>query len=292
MIQIEKINPTWGVKVQFDTVNELFNKPLNFWKQMLYDSKLVIIKHATLSPNPQYEMVGKLFGIPSYDPSPASQSKVARAISYYPFSNKTDPRIGTQAMVWHADFPNFASNPFPIRTLWMTANPNPLGGITGFLNLTDSIPLLSKELQELIPRITVIQQDWFVPSTGFKEKTNLQELSFLKIHPITGEKTLRLNMYNVPGKVKDGWICGVKIDGVDQPDCSLIQVYLDAILAIPGMSYFHTWDMYDLIAYDNWTSVHNRTALNLADGEERVLSRININHDLNFEYVPRSQFVT
>jgi alpha-ketoglutarate-dependent taurine dioxygenase len=266
-MDIEKIHPSWGLRINVQDAEQLFQQSSSFWKDTLYKNKLIVFKNINFSKD-DYIQFAEMFG---------------RGIVLHPFSNKSHPRLGQKAMPWHADLPNFNTKliafkggPFPIRALWLRSNPNPLGGITGFLNISNSIDLLSSELKELIPRVTVTQQDW-----GDKEyipDINMQAYDFVKIHPITQEKSLRLNHHNIKDKVKDGWICDVQIDGQSQLDCQLIQDYIDAILEHKEMIYYHQWNTNDLIIYDNWPLIHNRTALNISENEERLILRVNIDH--------------
>jgi len=228
-----------------------------------------------------YCMFSTTFGYPSGIKTPMKMAtKVPVTVhnskldGLQPFSNKTLPFLGERAMPWHADIPNHATCAFPIRTLWMFNNPNPNGGFTSFLNIADSIEVLSKRLQDLIPMVKVTQQDWFKPDgQKYQPGVNVQEFDLLKVHPITGKSSLRLNNYG-PSE----WISGVSVDGVKQADCSLIQEYIDEIAMHEEMIYTHKWTLHDIIVYDNWNLVHNRMALDLPPDSERLLYRMNIDH--------------
>jgi hypothetical protein len=274
----EKIHPTWGLKIQTENIEELFQQPDNFWKDTLYKNKLIVISNVNFT-NHQFGLFANLLG---------------NNPSMHLFSNKIHKVLGQQAMEWHADLPNnnnrakvaFKGGPFPIRCLWLKSNPNPAAGITGFVNIADSMDLLSPELKDLIPRVTVTQQGWgdetFSPGGNgvFVPGTHTQQYDFVKIHPITKEKSLRVNHHNKNG-ISDGWICDVKIDGVSQRDCRLIQQYLDAILEHPDMVYYHYWNVNDLVICDNWSLLHNRSSLNLKENEERLMVRVDIDHAIN-----------
>jgi alpha-ketoglutarate-dependent taurine dioxygenase len=176
-------------------------------------------------------------------------------------------------MPYHADIPNKATNPFPIRSLWITKNPRPeISGITGFLNITEeSFSYLTQEQRDRLDQIKIIQQSWYSPGTDQKE------YPFIKTQPITGERSLRLNYYN-KGSVKGAWICGVKINDQLQTDCLLVEQYLRQLLQFKELQYFHVWDTFDILIYDNYPFVHNRSELILEPGEERHFYRMNIDH--------------
>jgi alpha-ketoglutarate-dependent taurine dioxygenase len=101
---------------------------------------------------------------------------------------------------------------------------------------------------------------------------------FIKVHPVTGKKSLRLNYYATSEK-SGAWIKKVYIDGIEQPDCSLIQTYIDYLLQFPELYIKHVWDTYDIAIYDNYSFIHGRTALVFNEGNnERKFYRINIDH--------------
>lgn len=286
MSKITNVHNNWGTQIEFDNPKDFFNSPAGYWRDLLYERKLLIFKKMTFTKK-DYANFSLEFGKPwanqDYNYSQESKEDVLTnngIITISPFSNKTSHRIKLQSMPYHADIPNRSFKAFPHRSLWITKNPNPLNsGITGFLNINEeAFSFLTDELKELLPRVTVIQQSWY------KAGTDIQEYSLVKIHPITGEKSLRLNYYN-KGENKGAWICGVKIDGILQPDCLLIEKYMWHLLQFQELQYKHTWDDFDILIYDNYPFVHNRSELNLEGGDERHFYRINIDHTTKEEFL-------
>ena len=285
-MKLTDIHNNWCTRVEFSNSMDLFNQPTGYWRELLYQRKLLVLKKMTFSKE-DYAKFSFLFGRPwnseDYAYSHEAKEDVATdqgTITLSPFSNRVSHRIKLQSMPYHADIPNKSDKPFPFRSLWITKNPNPTqSGITGFLNITEEcFPYLSKELTELLSKVTVIQQSWYDPGT------DIQEHSLVKVHPITGEKSLRLNYYN-KGENKGAWICGVKIDGVLQNDCSLIEHYIKHLLQFQELQYFHTWDTFDILIYDNYPFIHNRSQLILEAGDERHFYRMNIDHTSKEEFL-------
>jgi alpha-ketoglutarate-dependent taurine dioxygenase len=198
---------------------------------------------------------------------------------YYisPFSNILSRRLGNNSMPWHADIPNRTLDPYPMRSLWITKNPFPqISGKTCWLNLELCFDYLTAKQKELLDKVEIIQQSWYEPGTDIKE------FPFVKTHPITGRKSLRLNYYNDRDQKKeDAWIVGVKIDGVLQSDCSLIKDFLDHLENIQDLIYEHTWDTFDIVIYDNWPFVHRRSQVIPGPKGERHFYRVNIDHILD-----------
>lgn len=289
-MKITNIHEAWGSVVEFEEPLDFFKFDKDHWKNLIYTRKLLIFKQMTFDLI-DYIKFGHNFGTPwsadaykySYEVSVAVNDTDGTEYVTSKFSNKITNinKIPNTEMAWHADIPNRRVKPFPHRSLWIVKNPNPeISGKTKWLNISldDCEQYLTQELKDLIPRITVQQQSWYHPGT------DLQMHDFVKVHPVTGERSLRLNYYNDPAKGRTGaWIKTVYVDGQEQPDCSLIQQYIDCLLEHEELFYCHQWDDMDLIIYDNYSFLHTRTALVLgeaATSNERMFYRTNIDHDV------------
>lgn len=276
---ITNIHESWATRIEFDDPLDFFKEPQGFWRDLIYKRKLLIFKKMYFTKE-DYAKFSLHFGRPwsnheyTYSLERIEDVKTDQGvITLSPFSNFTNKRIQTRAMPYHADIPNKKNKPFPIRSLWITKNPNPLiSGITGFLNISqESFNHLNTEQRQLLDKVKIIQQSWYEPGTDF------QEHDFIKTHPVTKELSLRLN-YFCEGSDQTAWIKHVKINQDIQPDCRLIRDYINHLLKFPSLQYFHTWDTFDILIYDNYPFVHNRSPLILEAGEERHFYRINIDH--------------
>lgn len=301
-MHITNIHDSWGSIIEFTDPSEFFTIDKEFWRKFAYDRKLIIFKKMNFGLE-NYAKFSYYWGAPwakgdyiySYE-IPIDVPGKNRVYSMTTFSSRSTPKKGPRSilsieMPWHADIPNRPHKPFPWRSIMMKSNPNSENsGKTQWLNIEDSIPELSNELQELIPRIKIKQQSWY--DGGI---TGVAIHDFIKIHPVTGKKSLRLNYYvGYPGiKNSNGaWIKNVYIDGIEQGDNRLIQKYIDAVIALPNTLYRHTWDEYDIALYDNYSFIHGRTALNFSSETdvdvERLMYRINIDHLLPEEWASHS----
>lgn len=283
---LTNIHNSWATRVEFEDPMEFFNQPHGFWRDLIYKRKLLIFKKMKWSVK-DYAKFSLSFGQPwTYDEYVYSEEKTEDietdkgVITLSPFSNKTSKRLHTRPMTYHADIPNRAFRPFPFRSLWITKNPRPeISGITGFLNISEeAFKFLTAKQLALLNKVKIIQQSWYKPGTDF------QEHDFIKVHPITREQSLRLNYY-CRGQDQTGWIKHVKINGVHQPDNSLIEQFTTHLLQFKELQYFHTWDTYDILIYDNYPFIHNRSQLILEAGEERHFYRINIDHVADLKMV-------
>lgn len=276
-MKITKIKKHCGSYVEFDDPMEFFNYDIAYWRNFLYSEKLIIFKKMTFSKL-DYAKFTHYFGYPWK----AEDYKYSREITEIindldnkeyvisPFSNILNPIIDNKKMPWHADIPNRQVRPFPSRSLWMIKNPNPqISGKTSWLNIEDGINYLNDRLKDLSKRIKVKQQSWY------KFGTDLQFHNFLKVHPITGKTSLRLNTYG-----KKSWIIETYIDDILQIDNSLIQEYIDYLTKFDDLICEHTWDDFDIALYDNYSFIHCRSPVIIGDfiDKERKFYRVNIDH--------------
>lgn len=284
-MNLTNVYSEWGTIVEVDR-DEFFSKGFNFWRDLIYERRFLVFKKMNFSKE-DYVRFTHRFGSPwkvdEYIYSREGSELVIindQRFCISPFSNILSKRLKNSEMPWHADIPNRDYNPYPFRSLWITKNPLPhISGKTSWLDLDLSLQYLTDEMKSLIPRVTVMQQSWYKPGTDFKE------FPLLKIHPVTGRPSLRLNYFNDPdvGRL-DAWITGVKIDGILQRDCALIDEWLQYLEKIPNLVYTHQWDTFDIAIYDNWSYVHKRTAIIAAPDSERHFYRCNMDHVLTKDW--------
>lgn len=283
-MKITDIHSSWGSVIQLESPAEFFLYSTDYWRDLIYKRKVIFFKQVKFT-NAEYAEFSLHFGSPwQPDDYTYSRENVETVdtehgeMTLSPITN-TAKRLGMSEMPWHSDIPNRSHKPFPFRSLWIVANPNPAeSGKTSWLNLEQATDYLTPEMKNLLPRVKIIQQSWYTPGTDIKE------FDLLKTHPITGKQSLRLNYYNWK-KNTEAWICGVKIDDVLQTDCSLVREWLSYLEKIPELTYTHIWDTYDISIYDNWPFVHNRSELKFnSDTEIRKFYRINIDHLTTHEW--------
>lgn len=289
MIKIEDIHESWGSIIRLDNPKEFFEQNFSHWRDLLYKRKMLVFKNMELS-HLEYAKTAAYYGQP-WDSSKYKQHREATmkleedSKSYIigVFNNEyTKKKISDDFMPFHADIPNHDTTPFPIRSLWMINNPNTENsGKTFFLNIEQGLTELSDRYKNILDRVEVKQQDWH-----FMDPTQEKKFSIIKEHPITKNKSLRLNYYvdpRFPG-TRSAWIKEVYIDGILQKDCSIIQEMLDDLSAKKHLYYEHTWGEKDLIIFDNYCFVHGRTKLVIDNGEIRTILRLNMDHISDEEF--------
>lgn len=286
-MKITNIHQDWGSTIELENSMDFFSADKNFWRDLIYKRKLLVFKKMSFGVL-DYMKFAHFFGSPwtredyaySLEHAVTLEEK-GRTYCTTAFSNRiiSQQRIPNEEMVWHADIPNRSFRPFPHRSLWITKNPNPeVSGKTKWLNinLAQCDRYLTDQMRSYFDVTKIQQQSWYYPGT------DLQMHDFIKVHPITGERSLRLNTYNDPAKnVRGAWITGVYINDVRQPDCRLVENFIHHLLKFEDLTYTHQWDLYDIAIYDNYAFIHGRTALVLGQNSgnnERKFFRSNIDH--------------
>lgn len=276
---ISNIHSSWGSNVEFENPLDFFKTDPDEWRKLIYERKLIVFKNMNFTKSDYVKFLinfGKPWTSDDYKYSNEATEQVTVSNQQYtvsPISNHISKRLGRGEMAWHSDIPNRSFKPFPLRSLWMVNNPDPNSGLTTWMNIEDGIDRLPENLKSIIPDIVIQQQSWY------KENTDVDEYSFIKTHPITGKGSLRLNYFCDPEKkITDAWIKSVKVNGVSQEPKPVLGPYLKFFESQNDLLYTHKWGMYDIVIYDNWPFVHNRTKLEILPEQERKFYRANVDH--------------
>lgn len=280
------IDPTTKAQPIFEDWGSVFEGPHDWianatpgsLSKMIYDRKLLIFKKIKLDPI-KFWGLSRKFGFPwsneqytySCEKSMPITLADGRTEWISAISNKISKRLGDREMPWHADIPNAVEYAFPNRAIWMKTCPNPQAGFTIWLNTPKSYRTVNDDLKRRWLETRIVQQSWYEPGK------DLQEFDSMIVHPITGELCPRVN-YHVDDKQNEGWIVDTKVNGVNQ-GCAVVAEMLAEMEKQPNCVYEHHWDETDYVIYDNHTFVHRRTALEIDDGMERLMWRMNIDHD-------------
>lgn len=276
-MKIKNIRKKWGIIVEC-SINEALEQDNDFWKNLGYQKDLILFKGlGNITDGQYYELMTK-FGIPWNKEEYTHSNEIVHECDFNgskgyftKFSNKLS-KLGSVEMPWHVDIPNFEGKSFPWRCLYNVKNPNPLGGLTSWLNLRlDIIDPTDDEL-DFYSKITVVNQSWY----GKINETI--EHSYIKNHPITGVKSLRSNYFVSNKSSPYAWIKEVKVNGIKKDNYEILGKIHKKLSLNKDLIYTHKWNIYDLIIYDNWNLMHRRTGLNISNSDERLFLRTNIHH--------------
>lgn len=285
-MNIESIHNNWGSIIEFDNPLKFFDEDIGFWRTLLYEKKLLVFKKMKFSKE-DYAKFSWYFGQPWTDKEYQSSYEQVEnvnvngeVLTISPFSNLISKKLGLNMMPWHSDIPTCQDHPFPIRSLWMISNPNPYSGLTSWLNIEEGLSSLSSSLSNQLNDIKIIHQSWY-------DRTEIpQPFDFVKIHPITGNRSLRLNFFrDDSGDNEDAWIKNVILRNNILDPGIILKSYYRELTSKKNLLYTHKWDNFDIVIFDNWSFVHSRTALKFNPSLERKFYRTNIKHLTDIQWM-------
>lgn len=277
-MQITDIKEKWGVRIDA-SLNELLATDIDFIRNIAYKKHLVLFKGLGNISNEDLHKLMSRFGKPwdtsdynysneiaiNINQNNSSSSAVSR------FSNINN-RMGNMSMPWHSDIPLWQGKEFPWRCLYNVKNDNPDAGFTNWLSVMLNHIVPDEEELDLYSRIKVLHQSWH----GHDDENYLKD--FIKEDPVTGEKSLRANYFVSPQWGEKAWIKETFVDDKKVDNLETLGKIYKRLSSRQDLVYTHQWSQFDCIIYNNWSFMHNRTALNLQPNQERVFIRGNISH--------------
>lgn len=284
-MEITNIKPQWGISINA-SIKQLLSTDVDFLRNLGYQKHLILFKGlGKISEQDIYRLISR-FGRPwkksDYDYSTETAFDIdavdEKFGSLSKFSNTG--RLKDIAMPWHADIPIWKGMEFPWRCLYNIRNDNPssTAGVTRWMSvMLDHINPSTEEL-EYYSKIKVLNQSWH----GHKNEEYLN--NFIKEDPITSKKSLRANYFIAPGWGDKAWIKETYIDDVKVNNLETLGKIYKSFSVRDELVYKHQWDKFDCIIYNNWSFMHNRTALGLLQDQDRVFIRANIAHLSNKDW--------
>jgi alpha-ketoglutarate-dependent taurine dioxygenase len=277
-MQIKNIHESWGT--EFIDMSDLLQQDPKELRHLLYDRKMLVF-HAPNWTKLEYWNFLALWGDPwerqayissteRWEVVPAADGKLRYMTS---MSNKLSKRLQDFKMPWHADIANRVDGgiQFPHRCIYMKTVPNPLAGFTYWLDMELAYPEVHPQLRARWEKRIVVQQNWHNPGN------NRIDWPSMKQHPITKRWSPRCNYHGIA----DSWILDTKDTAGNSMGTGIVEELMEAMAEVPGCTYEQRWAPNDIVLYDNWPFVHRRTAPNLKEGEERLMWRANVDHDID-----------
>jgi len=284
-MQTRNIYADWGTEVT--DMQDLFEQDPQELRHLLYDRKMLVF-HAPNWSKIEYWYFLSLWGEPwtgkdyikSTEKWEAVRDPKDNSVKFITsMSNKLSKRLVDYEMPWHADIANRIDGGInlPHRSIYMKTVPNPEAGFTYWLDMEVAYPEIHPKLRERWEKRTVIQQNWHHPGR------DVLPWSPMKQHPITGRLSPRVNYHGIV----DSWILDTKHEGEVSMGTGIVEELMEAMAEVPGCVYEHHWTPNDIVLYDNWPFVHRRGELGLKEGDERMMWRANVDHDIRLK--PRFQ---
>lgn len=280
-MQLRNIYSDWGTEIT--DMSDIFQQDLQELRHLLYERKMLVF-HAPDWTKLEYWHFLALWGRPweakdyikSTERWEAVRDPKDNSIKYITsISNKLSKRLVDYEMPWHADIANRIDGGInlPHRCIYMKTVPNPRAGFTYWLDMEVAYPQVHPRLRERWEKRTVIQQNWHHPGR------DIFPWSSIKTHPITKRSSPRVNYHGII----DSWILDTLDEGNRSMGTGIVEELMEAMAEVPGCVYEHHWVPNDIVLYDNWPFVHRRGELDLKEGQERLMWRANVEHDLSLK---------
>jgi alpha-ketoglutarate-dependent taurine dioxygenase len=276
-MQTKNIYEHWGTEIT--DMSDLFQQDIKELRHLLYNRKMLVF-HAPDWTKLEYWNFLALWGTPwerqayissteAWERIPSPDGKPRFMTS---MSNKLSKRLQDFKMPWHADIANRVDGgiQFPHRSIYMKTVPNPLAGYTYWLDMELAYPEVHPTLRKRWESRTIIQQNWHAPGKDVIEWPSMKQ------HPITKRWSPRCNYHGIA----DSWILDTRDSNGNSMGTGIVEELMEAMAEVPECVYEQRWAPNDIVLYDNWPFVHRRTAPNLKEGEERLMWRANVDHDI------------
>lgn len=245
-------------------------------RDLLYRKKILVFKgwHG-LSPS-QVVKFGQKFG----EPWGRSQYRDLKELCIvdkdgFAFTRYTDKSYSrlSEGIPWHVDVANEPNmERYPSRILYCTGMPNKYKGLnTDVTNMAKAYDELSDDMKSFLANVYLVYQSW--QNIG----TNITDLPAIGVHPYTKERFLRFNAVNkINGWIRD-WF-KLHPDGTKEfLDPEVLRRLMDEL----GEKYLysHSWEVGDLVIFDNWATMHRKGNGEVYEGNNgvRCFIRISIN---------------
>ena len=228
-----------------------FREKPNFFNELLYKNKLLIFKNIKFE-YPEFEIFSRQFG----------NLEVAYPVQYQPAghpyiriqSNVGKGGLDYGGLYWHTDG---SWQKIPTKaTLLLCIEAPKWGGETSFVDMCCAYKDLPNKVKQRIKKLKGFypckeihikeMEELGLQLSEAKEK-ELQDVfhPLVKVHPVTGEKALYLNQL---------WL--KRIEGLPEKESKDLLDYLYEFSSQEFRIYAHTWEVGDLLVWDDFTIMH------------------------------------
>jgi hypothetical protein len=99
-----------------------------------------------------------------------------------------------------------------------------------------------------------------------------------------GKTSLRANYFVSLQWPARAWIKETLLDGELVDNLEVLGAIHKKLESNPEFTYYHSWEKFDFIIYNNWSMLHNRSKLNMTEDQDRLFVRMNIDHIANDQW--------
>jgi len=278
VIPYNTINQYLGCAVNL-TYDEVMAYSSDELRDLLFTRKVLVFKNwHNLTPKAIIDFATK-FGKPwSYQwyksiKEDARLDSAGRA--YTDYTDTSYARL-VNGIPWHVDIANEPGKPrYPARILYCVGLPDKYTGLTtDIANLARAYSDMSDGEKAALDTTFYTYQSWQ------KVGTNIKDLPAVAEHPYTKEKFIRLNAVSQT----NGWIRSAYQMQNNIPHYIHNDTLKAAIASIgEKYQYSHSWEVGDLVIWDNWSTMHRKGAGEISDGNTGARRFVRISVDTGLD---------
>ncbi len=279
MINCTSLNEYIGVKVDL-SYESAMDTDSAILRDLLYKHKLLVFKGwHNLEPEQLTKFSQKFGTIWSQEKYKMINEDVKTdnsGLAYTEYTDKSYDILST-GIPWHVDIANEPiMEKCPSRVLYCKGLPSHFEGFTTDIsNMVAAYENLTPSFKKFFDSVYLTYQSWQKPGRY------IREYPAVATHPYTKEKYLRFNAVSkTAGWVRD-WFTKLPDNTKKYHPNELLKKIIEE--KGDAYKYCHSWDIGDLIIFDNWGTMHRKGDGILYEDNVGVRSFIRITIDTGFK---------
>lgn len=262
MIPHNSINQYLGARVEL-SYSETMKYSSDELRALLFTAKVIVFKNWNGLTAAQIgnfaAKFGTLWTYEQYTHIKETARLDTSGNAYTEYADTSYTRL-FKGIPWHVDIANERGLPrYPSRVLYCVNVPTKFTGLTTDIsNLAVAFDRLTDEEK------TELSQTYYVYQSWQQLGTNIIDLPAIETHPYTKQQFIRLNAVSE----QNGWIrrwYKLKADGTKTwLDNERLKEIVDNLSS--SYQYSHTWEIGDLIIWDNWATIHRKGLGSILEG--------------------------
>jgi len=273
-IEIIKKHPLIGAEIRGVDLTKPIDSDTRAQVMQAFNDNIVVVFRGQELDEEQQVAAAEMFGKVASRNGPYSRpddgsdkSKPFMMVSNIVKDGKAIGSFGDGEMWFHHDTSYY---PEPHRaTLLYGMTLTSTGGETRFSNMYEAYNRIPRALRDKLEGKRVLQ----VHDYKRRERLDLDSIDLSKVrhqsqpifitHPATGMKALFISR-----------LMSARIEGLDNNESEDALNQLFEISEDPDIIFEHSWELYDLVVWDNWCSIHARN--DFPRDEPRLLRRLTV----------------
>ena len=264
-MRYDNLTSTFGAIIYDIDLTNLTYEKSRFLYDLFSKKKILIIPNQKLN-NKQLSSIASIFGS-VWNNSKEKYNGLMQTNQYGQEDGlvetvSEDGLLGYKQLPWHVDVIHFPSQILPNRLLY-AIEIGGLGTSTNFLDTIEGVKLLDQDTFDFLRHTSIHCKAPY--KTAWDAVMRRPALNW---HP----------KHNSWSLVADELFV-IHIEGIEGKENSNYKEFIKPVIEkmkTPNTLYSHEWKLYDLMIYDNWSTMHSRNSF---DNSKRKLKRLTWDQD-------------